>query len=1031
MDTPALGGGNDTVTATDNGHLAVFDTLSGGAGQDTLVFGGNQAITDLQFTGVSSFENVRVLNGAGGVALGANAAAAGVRNVSLENVATNLDLTGFNAAVAVTGSAAVDGITMSLADAGAKTFNLGGGQDTVQVNGNTAGTNVALAIGADATLAGTHTFDTNGVTFAINAGAFAVNDGVARGNFADVRLGTTGADTITVGGATAVYVTGGAGNDSITGSSAADVLIGGEGNDSLIGNAGNDTVLGGLGNDTITVTTGVVSVDGGNGDDRVVFSAGLVANTTTAANNDTLAGGEGRDTLVATSADLVAINNTVADAIQSISGFEVVEVSNVLDGNLIVARIQAGIDTVTLGRTGGDLATGGDDTVTGGAGSFTVNLGAGAANNTAGVLAGALVIQDTGTATTDVVTVNNTAVNTTTGLNIDVFGGQNLTSTGYELVNLSTGAIAGGAQQTIGTLTVTADAAAANTTLAVSGTNRVVITSATTNSTGLFTVDASGMTAQATGLTFRVNGTTSGTDGTQRITGSAGNDHIVVGNFAATIDGGAGNDSIVGGTAADSILGGVGDDTLVGGTGNDTLDGGEGADTISATGGNNVMIGGVGNDTITAGNGNDNIDAGAGDDRVVMAGNLTVADTVAGGEGTDTLVLAGGNALYSAAMGARTSGFETLEFTGTAAITQDLFNFSSNNTISRVAVTEVVANNVTITGAGDSLNALTLASAQNSGTVSLSRLVDGSANALTLALTGAAGTFAAVSLADEESLTINSAGTGAHTITTLTAGDLTSLTVTGAQNLTITNAISGASNLATVNLAGATGNVSINASASTVNLTLTGNGDAVGDTLVFTSGSGNDVLTAGLGVATINGGDGNDSITGSAGADSLSGGAGNDTIIGGAGEDIITGGAGVDVLTGGAGADNFVFAAGHSTLASMSTITDYRAAGGDNAGASDVITLDGVTGALGTTTTVVDRTAGNANLASALDAAAAANDIDNGVLLFIYNGDTYLYVESAGDGTQNTYASGDTVIKIVGTPFAAGTNIAGLGIDSL
>ncbi len=47
-------------------------------------------------------------------------------------------------------------------------------------------------------------------------------------------------------------IDGGAGNDSITGSSASDKLIGGIGNDSLSGGAGNDILVGGAGNDTLT-----------------------------------------------------------------------------------------------------------------------------------------------------------------------------------------------------------------------------------------------------------------------------------------------------------------------------------------------------------------------------------------------------------------------------------------------------------------------------------------------------------------------------------------------------------------------------------------------------------------------------------------------------------------------------------------------------------------------------------------------------------------------------------------------------------
>ena len=44
---------------------------------------------------------------------------------------------------------------------------------------------------------------------------------------------------------------GGAGNDSLTGSSLGDVLIGNEGSDTLTGGSGSDFLIGGIGNDTL------------------------------------------------------------------------------------------------------------------------------------------------------------------------------------------------------------------------------------------------------------------------------------------------------------------------------------------------------------------------------------------------------------------------------------------------------------------------------------------------------------------------------------------------------------------------------------------------------------------------------------------------------------------------------------------------------------------------------------------------------------------------------------------------------------
>jgi len=58
-----------------------------------------------------------------------------------------------------------------------------------------------------------------------------------------------------------VQVTGGTGNDAITGTAYADSIIGGDGNDTLSVGAGADTVSGGNGNDSITLTDAVDSAD--------------------------------------------------------------------------------------------------------------------------------------------------------------------------------------------------------------------------------------------------------------------------------------------------------------------------------------------------------------------------------------------------------------------------------------------------------------------------------------------------------------------------------------------------------------------------------------------------------------------------------------------------------------------------------------------------------------------------------------------------------------------------------------------------
>ncbi len=164
-------------------------------------------------------------------------------------------------------------------------------------------------------------------------------------------------------------------------------------------------------------------------------------------------------------------------------------------------------------------------------------------------------------------------------------------------------------------------------------------------------------------------------------------------------------------------------------------------------------------------------------------------------------------------------------------------------------------------------------------------------------------------------------------------------------------------------------------------------------------------------------------INGSAEADGIL------VIKGGSGDDTLNSGKGADTLTGGAGADNFVFGPnGISTFGALDTITDYRAATGDNAGAADTITLRGATVVASDKATVQDLSSAT-DLADALNTAANGATTDNGLSVFLFGGDTYAYVETTGSST--TYVENDTVIKLAGTPFAEGTSIAGLGIANV
>jgi Ca2+-binding RTX toxin-like protein len=72
----------------------------------------------------------------------------------------------------------------------------------------------------------------------------------------------------------AVFIRGGDGNDTLTGSRFNDKIIGGPGDDILIGMGGNDRLQGDAGNDSIDGGYGADRLDGGDGNDTLIGGPG-------------------------------------------------------------------------------------------------------------------------------------------------------------------------------------------------------------------------------------------------------------------------------------------------------------------------------------------------------------------------------------------------------------------------------------------------------------------------------------------------------------------------------------------------------------------------------------------------------------------------------------------------------------------------------------------------------------------------------------------------------------------------------------
>ncbi|MES2186161.1 MAG: hypothetical protein V4505_16540, partial [Pseudomonadota bacterium] len=270
-------------------------------------------------------------------------------------------------------------------------------------------------------------------------------------------------------------------------------------------------------------------------------------------------------------------------------------------------------------------------------------------------------------------------------------------------------------------------------------------------------------------------------------------------------------------------------------------------------------------------------------------------------------------------------------------------------------------------------------------------------DAATTGLVSANGVTALSGLVADVATTLAGIGTGGISATSLTS-------------ITLTDAVSAASfssavfnNNTTLNLASVTGN----------SLTLAA-GNVTGSNTLTIDGSaatGSETLNAAAAIST----------------STL-------TIKGGVGDDTISPGKGFNTLTGGAGNDTFAFSAanfstftGGQSGVATDTITDYRAAGAG----TDVISFTGFTPQVGSNWSTVQDFTTQGFVSNALNWAASRNNTNNGMTVFIFNEDVYVYVEATGSNTA--YNAGDFVVKLVGAKplFAEGSAIAGNGFGGL
>jgi len=405
-------------------------------------------------------------------------------------------------------------------------------------------------------------------------------------------------DPVTVtlnGGATDGSGGGGEGDDVI-----AENVTGGAGDDRLTGDGGPNTVLGGVGADTLTGGDGVLAdtVHGDDGDDTVLGGA--------AGAHDALFGDAGTDTIsylneaAAVTIDLTGAagaSDTATDFENAVGG----SVGDVIAGSALANVLQGGggIDSLSGAAANDTLqGEGDDDTLVGGPGADVLD-GGGGLGDTASYAA----------ATTGVVVTLDGLANDGTVV-ATISEGDNVVST----ENITGGS---GGDDLAGNQ-------GANTLLGGVGDDTLV------GAGGNDTLD--GGADDFDTVSYRDRSAAEGMTVTQNAGGGGNGEADTLSNFERLV-GGAGDDQLTGGPAADVVAGAGGADVVAGAGGNDTLDGDLGNDTVNGGPGSDQLNGGDGNDRLDGSADADGFSGGAGDDDI-NAFDAT-AENVVCGDGID------------------------------------------------------------------------------------------------------------------------------------------------------------------------------------------------------------------------------------------------------------------------------------------------------------------------------------------------------------------------------------------------------------
>ncbi|WP_137803482.1 calcium-binding protein [Caulobacter sp. 3R27C2-B] len=429
-----------------------------------------------------------------------------------------------------------------------------------------------------------------------------------------------------------------------------------------------------------------------------------------------------------------------------------------------------------------------------------------------------------------------------------------------------------------------------------------------------------------------------------------------------------------------------------------------------------TVTSGTGSDTLDVSNhtGKVNVSAGAGDDVISLGANYTGDDTVAGGDGADTVRATTVATVNTSKTFSNTTSVESLAFTTATSGTLNAgaYNATTNATGTGAAAAGILTYDfqngingaTTLDKVTDKSAVLINAKAASTGTsgnnLSVTNGTDGTADTLSLTVTTDTADYALGTLtAKHETLSLTATDTNTTatdvtgtkvdvvTVGTITNADLKTLTISGSAKVVVTNTIS-AGALTTVSAGTNTGGVTLaiddaddvsSATAQAVSVT-TGSGTdsiTIGGANNFgaytiVSGNGDDTINVTSAAAakvthTITAGDattdtpdvlrGTITVTGGVDTKSvITTGAGGWTVTTTAAADSITTGAGADVINSGDGNDTISAGAGNDTITVGVGVVSIDGGDGDdtfNFTAAELTSADSITGGAGNDKLVV------------------------------------------------------------------------------